>query len=510
MADVNDIITLVLDDEKLKNSSSFGGKVYTDEPILRPASALKRPAPVRLNSVPEKIKEMRELPYRNDIRWQSRERIFYEQAKLMEHYEDDCPFSGSFIMYYPTYGSMTTEQLRGYFTWRTAVRKGEYPEAPVSFVFLHIYELLNGIGTGTPEEGYGKLMLVNEHYGSGSAVHSFLQRWIKDYVIYNRLPASCLDNSEDKSFDDAVLVLMECAGRSDEEVFGAILRLSSYKIEGSTFYKTYPEEFRTVACGTYRKLSEHYGSHSKKTLCEKYFGSRVRMPHYMFASAVFYDRAGRRSFVYEVDPLHKFECMNGMWFSDMIYGSRKTSKELGELMRAVDHLMRERFGFRHRLGGCKATKTETGIIGKEIEGIFEQKKREEAAKIEIDVTKLGGIRQAADITREKLIVDEESDTEDMSAGIGESTGPEPLQTAEASAGNGTPLDSNEYRFMQCLLYGGDAEGAARAAGTMPSLIADSVNEKLFDLFADTVIDFSGGVPEIIEDYAEELKGMIHE
>ena len=33
---------------------------------------------------------------------------------------------------------------------------------------------------------------------------------------------------------------------------------------------------------------------------------------------------------------------------------------------------------------------------------------------------------------------------------------------------------------------------------------------LYGKFADTVIDFSGGVPEIIEDYAEELKGMIHE
>ena len=43
---------------------------------------------------------------------------------------------------------------------------------------------------------------------------------------------------------------------------------------------------------------------------------------------------------------------------------------------------------------------------------------------------------------------------------------------------------------------------------MLSVIVDCVNEKLFDLFGDTVIDFNGDVPELIEDYIEELKGII--
>ena len=40
------------------------------------------------------------------------------------------------------------------------------------------------------------------------------------------------------------------------------------------------------------------------------------------------------------------------------------------------------------------------------------------------------------------------------------------------------------------------------------MTADSVNEKLFDIFGDTVIEFSGDDPAVIEDYADELKGMI--
>ena len=49
--------------------------------------------------------------------------------------------------------------------------------------------------------------------------------------------------------------------------------------------------------------------------------------------------------------------------------------------------------------------------------------------------------------------------------------------------------------------------AARKYGSMTSILADSVNEKLFDTFGDTVIDFSSDAPELIDDYTEELKSM---
>ena len=44
---------------------------------------------------------------------------------------------------------------------------------------------------------------------------------------------------------------------------------------------------------------------------------------------------------------------------------------------------------------------------------------------------------------------------------------------------------------------------------MPSILADSVNEKMFDLFSDNIIDFSEDIPNIIEDYADDLKEMFH-
>ena len=43
---------------------------------------------------------------------------------------------------------------------------------------------------------------------------------------------------------------------------------------------------------------------------------------------------------------------------------------------------------------------------------------------------------------------------------------------------------------------------------MLSVLVDTINERLFDLFGDTVIIDDGGELALIEDYKDELKGII--
>ena len=498
MQDIYDLIDEVMQSDKLKN-----GKVYRDEPILRPASQIPRPTAPK-NVMPERIAEMKRLAYSEELMWKPREYVFYRQAKLMEDYEDTFVCRGRFEMFYPTYGSMTTEQLRGYFTWRASVRRGTVPPSGKSYIFIYLYELVNGIGSETPEEGLEKLKQARELFADDPTVTRYIEKWTRDFIIYHRLPPELLTEA-DSGFDEALLVLIGYKGQTDDRLFKAIERLSGYNFSRNPFYSEYPDDVRETVCTVYRALAEHCGAHNKKTLSEKYFGRRVSCIYTIFQGAVFYDTMPERSFEYKVNDLCRYEYHGGVWFSDMFPCERTHSRQLYELMRAVDCKMREKYGFRHRLSGCTATKTETKIIESAIESLAERKKREEAARIDIDLSKLGGIRHAADITREKLIVDEEEIAE-----ITEITEPETTGELLPEPQNGTLLTEAEYRFMQCLLYGGDLAEAAKSAGSMPSLIADVINEKLFDMFGDTVIDLSGGTPGIIEDYEEELKGMIPE
>ena len=162
--------------------------------------------------------------------------------------------------------------------------------------------------------------------------------------------------------------------------------------------------------------------------------------------------------------------------------------------------MRDKNDFKYKIGFTGVSKTSVKLIQEEIDNFYDEKRRREALKIEIDLSKLGDIRKSADITREKLLVNEEEICEVIEA-------PQPVEVPDETYSD-SPLDCDERMFMAALLYGGSASEAAKKCGKMVSMLADSVNEKLFDIFSDTVIGFSGDEPYIIEDYTDELKEII--
>ena len=156
MTDVHKLIDSILSDPRLANSRAFSGKMYEDEPILRTGSQMK-------NYLPQRYRDMKAFarPVYDgfDYRRPSETELFILQARFMESWEDDFPFNGSFERYYPTYSMMNDSQLRGYFSWRTHVRKGQIEKTSLSFAFVYIYELINCVGASTPQKCFDLLYL---------------------------------------------------------------------------------------------------------------------------------------------------------------------------------------------------------------------------------------------------------------------------------------------------------------------------------------------------------------
>ena len=116
------------------------------------------------------------------------------------------------------------------------------------------------------------------------------------------------------------------------------------------------------------------------------------------------------------------------------------------------------------------------------------------------MSRLGEIRRDAAVTRDSLIVEEEN------VFAGPEVQPEPASSAPAD----TPFDPDEYFFLHALLYGEEWRSRLKERHIQLSMLADSINEKMMDLIGDTVIEFAGDTPEIIEDYTEDLREMIPE
>ena len=401
MNSVKQLIEQLLSDKKLREGKNFSTRVYRDEPILQTAAQMA-------GYLPPRCREMRAMARSHEALSRPAEWLFYQQGKFMEDFEDDCPYRGEFTRYFPTYQAMNDRQMRGYFTWRTGVRRGEIAPAPLSFVFVYLYELLNQIGVPDPESGYRMLSDFWRQYRElDDTIDRYLSGWMTDYVVYYGLDRK-LPAAPDLKFDEHLAILLRMDEHGDHAVFSALSALSSYRIENSRLYKKMPEAVEQTVCASFRAWADYYGKHRQKSLMEKLFGRKVACPYRMFQAAVFYDRRRYENYEYALNELHRYTCKNGTWYCEKYYGSRSRNHELGVFLRTVDRLMRLAYDFRPPLKEEPVSKTLLGIIRREISNLREAERQSARARVEIDLSKLQGIRQAADLrksecTRQSLL-----------------------------------------------------------------------------------------------------------
>lgn len=509
------LIELVLSDEKLKK---YASSTYHDEPIIKTGNRMRA-------AISSRIAEMRRIQYDTGTYspyYQPSEQRFYMQAKFMEDYEDDYVYGGYVRENcYSTYSELNDSQLRAYFTWRTQIRGKIFNEAPITFAYIYVFELLQLVGVKTAEDGYAALKEFSVEYaGYVPILDKRLRQWLNDFVVYYGLGRSLLTDELSKDFDGSLAVLLEASSHDDCELFEALKNVSTYNIERSQFYKQYTDDFSTVCCNVYRRLAAYYAEKMDKTLNEVLFGHKIVCEYTMFRLAVFYHAKKDVDYSYEVSPLNIYRCVKNHWTNERYYGTRSRNSKCGAIIKAIDAHLREKYSFSRKMKSDGETKLLAGIIDKEIELFLAEKKRRSMPVINIDVSKLGDIRVSAEKTRDKLMTDDEYDisgnTELFTADLPEIIAAETVVSAacerEASTApqaDKSPLDKGEYALLHALLYGGDYH-AALGKGAMLSVLADGINEKLYDIIGDTVIEFDGDIPTLIDDYTDELKGIIGE
>ena len=518
-------------------------------------------------SLPPQYGDVRKLARDPEARRHSDAWLFCRQGRVLAAVEDDCPYTGTFERYYPTYNAMTDRQLRGYITWRTQLRRGIVTKTSTSFAFVYIYELLNGIGVDSLEDAYRELRRFWDEYRDlESAADRYMRTWLRDFVVYHGLPRALIADdpalSKELILDEAMLVLMEGSRHTPDERFGAWATLSSYRIRSSRFYKEYPTDVQSVVLGVMDRLAAYYAKGSRKhDLFETLFGEKARLPCEMFRACVFEDVPRHPDATYELDAINRFTCVSGNWTHECYQGNRRESSKLGSILKEIDARMRLRYGYAHPLREEKTPKYLLAFIEKEIDAWLSWKAAHAPRVIEIDRSKLGGIRGDAAVIREELLIDEErgeqaagfgspvvadarglsaeSDSPSGDAGcacqesavagnegepgglVPASVAPErsrfeegPLQAEETPAAephpdrpsNSSSLSVQELAFVRGLLAG-DSSLPPGPVGSVDMLV-DAVNERLFDELGDTAIEFGPDGPAIIEDYADDVRGIV--
>lgn len=490
------MIETVLSDKKLSDET-----VYRDVPLIFTAAQMK-------NYMPPEYAAMKKLGVARRCAYAPTSEIFYRQGKLMEEFTDDYDYRGDFTRYYPTYADLKSEELRGYFSWRTRLRQGDVKQAPMPFAFLYLYELINLIGVSSPEDGFLKMKGFAQDYGRlDRRILPYTGKWLVDYAVYYQLEPSLLTDLPALKNDAALIVLMDYPNKTPAEITAALEVFSSYKITDSAFYKKQPQAVDDVVSRVFRILAEHYEKKPGGSIFTSLFGRPVQQYYGLFESAVFYQQAPHEDCVYEINRICRFICRNNSWREERFYPVRDKAGRLGALLKDIDCCLRKTYGHRSSLKYIEISALFETAIHQAIAGHAKAKRESERAAVEIDVSKLREIRAAADLTREKLIVEESEEAEPVNPpAFVPAPEPEPAPVSEPV--DGCELDVPCRVVLSALLTGGNAENAARECGIMLSLAIDHINDALFDRFGDTVIVFEGDAPEVIADYTDELKGML--
>lgn len=579
--DVKMLIERIMAEARTHQSARFSNKIYADEPILKTGRQMQ-------NFLPDQYRKMREISRWQDDpkggagRWLSEAELFYRQGLLMADFEDDCPYNGTFKSYFPTYNAMSDRQLRGYFTWRAQVRRGNIEETSTSFAFLYLYELICDIGVDDPLDGFDKIKAFWDVYRVFEpGIDRFARVWLQDYAVFHGLDPKLLRDSKTVMFDNALIELRRAArdlapaqapsGQTakrrktseptlplppdetrEERLMAAINALSTYNLNNSRLDRGHHRDLRHVACAVYVRMARYYDTHRKTGIVASLFGEETAMPYTMFASAVFFAPERHEDCEYRLDPIHIYRCQNGFWECMRVHGSRQKSSKLGEMMRACDQRLRLALDPAHPLKEEKIPKYLAKIIDDEIVAWLSWDATHQPVKIDIDLSQLGHIRSAAAQTREALLIDEEREDGTLTEAVEADSGqleaepeanmvaepvattmqqdeadeptisteqfgvvapllaPAPTPATAMHADTASALAPAADAYLRALLEQNAAQVASVVAqsGKSEDMLVDSINEALFDLVGDTVIEFGSAGPQIIEDYEADVRGYL--
>lgn len=473
--------------------------------------------------VPKPLLELRRLVTRGREGPETRARTFYRQARFLRDYSDSYPWSGDFVCYYPTYRDMSFAHLRGYFSWRSAARRGEYGPIPASAAYVYLYELLNGVGAETPVQVLEKLLDFEAGFldaGLGNApMRANLRRWMLEYAVLRELPPALAQQAADPSLlarDRALAALRTPEDHSPEEVFGALCALSGKKLEQSPLLTAEPERARrlfrrawTLALGQYRSQGQDLF-----TLC---FGFPRSRPWFPLASAVVWLPEKPRDRVYRLNPCRVYRCRAGNWREE----AYEKDGFQPELLRGFLHEAEARLRVWLKAGRSLKQRPEDAWAAPWIEAAIQEDRQAARAaaraEIRIDLSGLDRIRREADRTRDSLLVEEDEEGGNKATGSQVAVDGETDcrdQSADRSRNDKTepvlPLCEALRNIVTALLRGEDPGPALAAARLTPALAADAVNEALMEEFGDTVLDCDGERLIPVEDYREELARLLEE
>jgi hypothetical protein len=213
----------------------------TSEHVVGEPSVSGIPIPLRTSTASQH--DLEKLGIRIQITYSTSDDNFLEAARKMSDYKAGVTQPVPFEAYRPTYSLMSAQQKNWYLYWRSQVRNGIYPDVDLTYIFLHIYELIHQVGARDTEDGYRQLRALWHNYRDRhSRLDSYMADWLADYILINHCHIDPLQPytellSFGRSITQPDLLLQRYINGGDYcPPLGLLLSYSNYNLCRSRFY----------------------------------------------------------------------------------------------------------------------------------------------------------------------------------------------------------------------------------------------------------------------------------
>jgi len=425
----------------------------------------------------------------------------------------------SFMCYWPTYDSMSPAQLNWYFYWRSQVRRGVYPDTDLSYIFVHVYELINKVGVQDARDGFDQLCRLWRAYRERHPkLDNYLPDWTADYVMVNRLPIDPLQVCmTDVAAGDPDVAMARWVGKPLEKFPLALIdNLTDYHIRKGKFYR---EGNAEIVEEYVPKCLGQVDGHVKRTTGTRIFDLfRPSEPNairrYPFQSAI-YAGPEREIKLGTVVP----------------YSSHPPLREfLTAIVKHTENRLRELKGFRGKLRGYVLEAEIESIIDRFISGAATHiAPPPPPPKVEIDIGRVKDLAADSQEIRKRLLEQgEEAGPSPPSRRPVESSMLQPSASLQIKRPAETPegllteleevhqilaqLSAEEKRIVATLASSGWEMEEAAVAQVLPEVfvepLIDHINTLSLDALGDHLIVTEGSLRVVTEDYRDELEYLL--
>ena len=389
-----------------------------------------------------------------------------------------------FMQYCPTYDSMNRRQRAWYFYWRTQVRNGEYPDTDLSYIFVHIYELLSGCGWKQASDGYNQLVSLWMSYRERfPKLDQYLFGWIFDFSKLHQIdftmPEICDLQLPSQTAIRDILLDQYSNEQPLRLPFPLICSLCDYSIMGSKFYKDGHQQLMQEAIPRVVALADAALLKKKgRGILAIYGPNRPRkQSYYVFQSAVCLEANNR------IDLSVKAYSVN-----------TRLRNYVNQLVRYSENILRGLCGYRGRLRGVEVEPELASCIESFLKKEYTPKENIEKTtprrvEVKLDFDSIATLRVQSDAVRDALEVADEGTQKELLTEFPE------ISTMF------TKLSKPAQKFLLSL----KATGWESPANTEISTFIEEINSAAARFIARALIVSEAGRYIVEDDYRDELE-----